>query len=143
MTRFRYPDGWNTRREPGQRPTLKGSWLDPERVSMPCRGSYNYWTKIHWATPPWLSDEHIEQMKAIYERANSRHDHVDHVVPLKHPLVCGLNVPWNLQVVGQRSNLQKSNHYWPDCPPHLCPVQNLPEDMFGPAQPHQTRMLFA
>ena len=53
--------------------------------------------------------------------------HVDHVVPLNHPLVSGLHVSWNLEVIPARQNLEKSNCIdldsmsWtsPDCLPRL------------------------
>jgi hypothetical protein len=41
---------------------------------------------------------------------------LDHIVPLNHPCVCGLTVPWNFQIVTRAANAAKSNHWWPDMP---------------------------
>jgi len=62
-----------------------------------------------------LTPEHINQMRAIYESRNDS-EHVDHIVPLKNPLVCGLHVPWNMQVLPAAVNMSKSNKWWPDHP---------------------------
>lgn len=77
--------------------------------------SFSYWTKIYWATPPWLSQEQICEMRKIYLSALST-EHVDHIVPLKSPIVCGLHVPWNLRAVCAKHNLAKSNDMWPGHP---------------------------
>lgn len=67
------------------------------------------------ATPPWLSSEDRAKIEAIYQRAREltrltgiQHE-VDHVVPLKGEAVCGLHVPWNLQVLTQSENAAKGN----------------------------------
>lgn len=134
MTRFRYPSGWNSR-PTDKRPEIVGTWLQPGRSMLgqpqSVKRSYQYWSQIHWATPPWMTEAHWQQMRATYESAVPGVHEVDHIVPLKHPLVCGLNVPWNVEAVPKRLNQLKSNHWWPDCPDHLCPVKNLPVDMFG------------
>ena len=57
------------------------------------------------ATPPWVSRK---ELRRIYENCPSGH-HVDHIHPLKHPQLCGLHVPWNLQYLPAEENLRKYN----------------------------------
>jgi len=63
------------------------------------------------ASPPWLSAQDIKQMQAIYEAAasSSEPSEVDHIVPLQGDKVCGLHVPWNLQVLPKLLNRRKGN----------------------------------
>ena len=67
------------------------------------------------ATPKWLTDQQKEQMKQFYLLARDcfitsgqRYD-VDHIVPLNGKTVCGLHVPWNLQVLPKDINMSKKN----------------------------------
>lgn len=67
------------------------------------------------ATPKWLSKEQLAHIKCYYETArhlsevwNLQMD-VDHIIPLKGKIVCGLHVPWNLQVMEHKANISKSN----------------------------------
>jgi hypothetical protein len=67
------------------------------------------------ALPKWLTKAEHEQIKELYEVARmfklytGQEYHVDHIVPLQGDNVCGLHVPWNLQVIPARENIQKSN----------------------------------
>lgn len=66
------------------------------------------------ASPKWANEFFIEE---IYDLAKLREKytgikwHVDHIVPLKHSLVCGLHVEHNLQVIPAAENLKKSNNF--------------------------------
>ena len=67
------------------------------------------------ATPSWLSDEQKAHIKRLYSLSKTMSDitginyHVDHIIPLKGENVCGLHVPWNLQVLRADLNIKKSN----------------------------------
>lgn len=71
-------------------------------------------TKLN-ATPKWLSKHQLEHIKAYYETAAVLSKEwgvqmdVDHIIPLMGKNVCGLHVPWNLQVMIHVANREKSN----------------------------------
>lgn len=65
------------------------------------------------ATPLWADTKDIEQ---IYIRARESGMTVDHIVPLTSHLVCGLHVPYNLQLLPLADNIRKKNRHWPDMP---------------------------
>lgn len=75
-----------------------------------------YYTNLFKATPDWLSSVDKFRMRTIYRDAKARGLTVDHIVPLRSSLVCGLHVPWNLQIISDADNQRKGNKYWPDCP---------------------------
>jgi len=83
------------------------------------RRSVRYYRKLYQAWPDWCADD--PEFAVIYKRAEmqrkaGRSVHVDHIVPICSDIVCGLHVPWNLQILTELANLQKSNSYWPDMP---------------------------
>lgn len=73
-------------------------------------------TKLR-AMPAWLTDEHHQQIRAVYaearrltEQTGTRHE-VDHIVPLQGKIVSGLHVPWNLRVLTRDENNRRPRIY--------------------------------
>jgi hypothetical protein len=67
------------------------------------------------ATPDWLTEDNKTFMSITYSMAGIitkmtglKHV-VDHIHPLRGRDFCGLHVPWNLQVITELENLEKSN----------------------------------
>lgn len=63
--------------------------------------------RVKKACPKWVNKEKIRE---IYEKCPDGY-HVDHIVPLKNDMVCGLHVPWNLQYLTASENISKSNKF--------------------------------
>jgi hypothetical protein len=101
-----------------ERTNKREQYLEYERHYMETHPGYNnYKASIYraaklQATPPWVD---FDKIKEIYEEADRLSKEtgeiyvVDHIVPLNHPLVCGLHVPWNLQILTFSENSKKSN----------------------------------
>jgi hypothetical protein len=62
-----------------------------------------------------LNKSFVEEIKKIYEdcaqlcKVTGNKYEVDHIIPLKGENVCGLHVPWNLQIISQFENRSKGN----------------------------------
>lgn len=66
-------------------------------------------------TPKWLTPTHIEQINMFYEcsafysNLTGTKFQVDHIIPMQGKEVCGLHVPWNLQVITREENISERN----------------------------------
>lgn len=58
-----------------------------------------------------------DQVYEIYKKSTSLKANsglpvvVDHIIPLKHKDICGLHVPWNLQIIDKYLNSKKKNSF--------------------------------
>lgn len=91
------------------------------------RGVEPEWLKVHprriyvravaLSVPDWVDWKAVQTFHVLKRQltASTGVEHVvDHIVPLNHPYVCGLTVPWNLRVITQRQNATKGNDFNPD-----------------------------
>lgn len=73
--------------------------------------------KAALSAPPWVDRKAIAK---LYKRAAQLSElteikHVvDHIIPIDHPDVCGLTVPWNMQVITAKANAFKGAKWAPD-----------------------------
>jgi hypothetical protein len=67
------------------------------------------------ATPKWLTSEQLAEIEWFYTTAkelqwlSEEPLEVDHIIPLNGKNVCGLHVPWNLQIIPKGLNCRKKN----------------------------------
>lgn len=89
--------------------------MEPERLYKHPRR--NYIVQCVLSCPPWVKRRELvaleEEAKRKTKETGVRHV-VDHIIPVTHPLVCGLTVPWNLQVITAAQNAYKSNRWTPE-----------------------------
>lgn len=101
-------------------PTRKSKpiWLARQDVDSPSyQRTIRYYKQMYTAWPDWCEthpgfaaiNKEARERKALGQDVN-----IDHIVPLCSDIVCGLHVPWNLQVITRLENSQKSNTVWPD-----------------------------
>ena len=63
---------------------------------------------VKQATPKWADTDEIHN---VYIEAQYMQMEVDHIIPLKHSLVCGLHVWDNLQLLSRSDNARKNNKF--------------------------------
>lgn len=124
------------RRDPGKNRLNAARWRaeDPERAKLAdatwraknpdkCRAkkAARRAAKMQ-AVPKWASE--LDQLAAVEaadlckrrEAVTGVPWHVDHIVPLRSKLVCGLHVAANFAVIPASINNRKGNRVWPDMP---------------------------
>ncbi len=96
------------------------NWNDKNREKKNQREASRRAAKLR-ATPPWLTETMKTDMEIKYLIAisctkasqdisiNKAKYEVDHIIPLQSKVVCGLHVPWNLQILTKANNIKKSN----------------------------------
>lgn len=91
-----------------------------KREAHKARAKYKrYMTSKRGACPTWADQELIEEfyhLAQLRTKATGIVWHVDHIVPLQSPIVCGLHAETNLQVIPGVMNVGKGNRFWPDMP---------------------------
>ena len=108
-------DNWNARNIDKRRATIR-VWSVNNREKCRSKGA-RYRANKFQAQPSWVD---IEAIEAVYMSCPDGY-HVDHQIPLNHPLVCGLHVPWNLKPIPAIDNWKKSNKFDPETYVHVFP----------------------
>jgi hypothetical protein len=90
-------------------------WRAKNRAKCAALGMKRQAAKIN-ATPPWADFDAIKMFYDLAKQAERMVPgdvkfHVDHIVPLQGKNVCGLHVPWNLQVLEATENMSKGNRF--------------------------------
>lgn len=91
-----------------------------KRLAKPRMQSTHRDRLVRQRTPKWADRKAICKVyvEALRKKVETGVQHsVDHIVPLNHPLVCGLHVDNNLRVLPLEENMRRSNNgWWPDAP---------------------------
>jgi hypothetical protein len=102
-------------RKPAREALLRGErvpWIERHRRR-------DYIRRCVLSFPPWVDKKALRALwyQARMAEIRTGLPHVlDHVIPVSHPLVCGLSVPWNMRVLSACANAVKGNSWHPEMP---------------------------
>lgn len=99
---------------PGYRKAYNDAYYELEKARFVERARQRQQHIARRATPAWADPQAMNEIYADAARLTDETgiDHeVDHIVPLKHPLVCGLHVEANLQILTRAENRAKRNSF--------------------------------
>ena len=57
-----------------------------------------------------ITRTYMKELRLFYFHCPTGHQ-VDHIIPIKNKIVCGLHVPWNLQYLLANENARKGNSF--------------------------------
>jgi hypothetical protein len=107
---------WGTPPMPGDKPIVyktgnrKGPPSNADDFRSVRLGNY----LKHHITPRWANKLAIKEIykdaERITEETGIKHQ-VDHIIPIRSPLVCGLHVENNLRIITAEENSSKSNSF--------------------------------
>jgi hypothetical protein len=91
-------------------------WVAANKAKVNARTARRYAARTN-STPSWVRSnaDYMWMFTEAYSLAKLREKQlggkweVDHVTPIRGKKVCGLHVPWNIQVIPQAQNRRKSN----------------------------------
>lgn len=87
----------------------------PDWITNNARAAYI--VAVCLSAPDWVDRHELELLRAwarVMSIMTGELHVLDHIVPVTHPMVCGLTVPWNLRVIHWRVNGAKGNTWNPD-----------------------------
>jgi hypothetical protein len=71
---------------------------------------------VRQAIPSWIDNDAVDgmyELSMLFKNVGLD-THVDHIIPLRSNLVCGLHCEANLQLLPSSDNTSKGNRWWPD-----------------------------
>lgn len=118
-------------RSPSRAALLRGEvprWIANSRRA-------GYIARVLLSAPPWVDLDALRALAAEAQRMTAltgRLHVLDHEIPLSHPRVCGLTVPWNIRVRHWRANASKGNRWTPPEQLELFPLDPFGENSSAP-----------